>query len=46
MAELEKASSAQGLGDEAFMSVADLKAYVTEVEFSQGFANLWRDRAR
>ena len=32
MAELEKASSAQGLGDETFMSVADLKAYVAEVE--------------
>ena len=32
MAELEKASSAQGLGDEAFMSVADLKVYVAEVE--------------
>jgi hypothetical protein len=32
MAEPEQASSAQGLGDETFMSVADLKAYVAEVE--------------
>ncbi len=32
MPELEKTSSAQGLGDETFMSVADLKTYVAEVE--------------
>ena len=32
MAEPEQAPSAQGLGDETFMSVADLKAYVAEVE--------------
>jgi len=32
MAELQTAPLAQKLGDEAFMSVADLKAYVAEVE--------------
>ena len=32
MTEPESAPSAQNLGDEAFMSVADLKAYVAEVE--------------
>jgi hypothetical protein len=32
MTEQETVSSAQNLGDEAFMSVADLKAYVAEVE--------------
>ena len=35
MAELEKASSARELGDEAFMSVADLKTYVAEVELAK-----------
>jgi hypothetical protein len=50
MTQPESPPSTHGLGDEAFMSVADLKAYVAEVESakaSQSYGSVERaDRAK